>query len=52
VPFGPNWRCKIYYKKESVDSSPSLDHDMAHGCGLLMAYPCIILEEITLDIFL
>jgi len=45
-------KCKIYYKKERVDFSPSLNHDMAHGCESLMAYPCTILEEITLDIFL
>jgi hypothetical protein len=38
--------------EKSVDSSPSVDHDMAHGCGLFMAHPCTILEEIILDIFL
>jgi hypothetical protein len=45
-------RCKIYYMEENVDYPLSLDHDMAHGCGLLMAYPCTIREDIIFDILL
>jgi hypothetical protein len=46
VPFEFNYLRKM--QKYTIRKK----HDMAHGCGLLMAYPCTILEEIILDIFL